>query len=215
MGGYNKHAIAITAAFVLSLISVIYTKLMPPDLLPWKTANLPWHIEYIFQAMFYMVLGYIFRGQFEKTFDKFNNAKCSRFIIGFVYLIIAFLPYVLKLNMTTVVDIGYLYLSQLLGIIAIIAFSKKIKSNAYIRYIGQNTLICFALHGKVYSVLQTIMKKTIPNIYEAVLANVVASSVVSLLLALLISVILIVPIYVINRWIPFIVGRKKAKDVIC
>ena len=112
MGGRycNKCVVAIALAWLLSFSSILYTRLVPADIFPWNTTSLPWHIEYMFQAMFYMVLGYM--------------------------------------------DILYHYLTVVVGIATLILIAKEIKANRYINYVGQNTLIYFALHGKALSVIQ-------------------------------------------------------------
>ena len=63
-GGHSKDTVAILIAWILSMISILYSRLLPEGIFPWGSAALPWHIEYIFQAMFYMVLGYIFQTKF-------------------------------------------------------------------------------------------------------------------------------------------------------
>ena len=51
-------------------------------------------------------------------------------------------------------DILYHYLTVVVGIATLILIAKEIKANRYINYVGQNTLIYFALHGKALSVIQ-------------------------------------------------------------
>ena len=72
-------------------------------------------------------------------------------------------------------------------------------------------MIYFALHGKVLSVIQILLKKFAAGFYSAVLNNVTISSVFCLGLSLVLSVILIVPAYIINRWFPFIIGRQNIR----
>ena len=210
-GGYcNKCVVAITLAWLLSLSSILYTRLVPADIFPWNTTSLPWHIEYMFQAMFYMVLGYMFRHNMEAEFDKYNTLKL-RMVALLAYLVLVFVPSFGKVKMPMVVDILYQYLTSIVGIATLILIAKVIKANKYINYVGQNTLIYFALHGKALSVIQTLLKKFAVGFYSAVLNNVALSSVFCLGLSLVLSVILIVPTYIINRWFPFIVGRKSIK----
>ena len=207
-GGYSRKClIAIAVAWLLSFISILYTRLMPADAFPWGSTALPWHIEYMFQAMFYMVLGYMFRYNFEGLLDK-HNTLTTRIIATVLYLLIAFIPLFEKIEMPIIVDITYQYVASFVGIFTLIMIAKKIKSNKYINYVGQNTLIYFALHGKAYSVIQTVLKKVAVGFYTAVLNSTVASSIFCLALSLVLSVILIIPAYIINRWLPFIVGRK-------
>ena len=84
-----------------------------------------------------------------------------------------------------------------------------IPSNRYINYVGQNTLIYFALHGKAYSLIQAVLKKVAGGVYAMILGNTVLSSIFALLFALLLSVLLIIPAFIINKWFSFIMGRQR------
>lgn len=211
-GGYNKCTVAILIAWVLSLISILYSKLLPDVTFTWGSAALPWHIEYIFQAMFFMVLGYIFKQKFEIKLDKWNNrAVCL--VICLIYLLLVFIPYVSGITLPMVLDVLYDYILSIVGIAAVVMIAKRVPSNRYINYVGQNTLIYFALHGKAYSLIQTVLRRFAGRLYATILGNVVLSSVFALLFALLLSVVLIIPALIINKWFPFIMGRKRAKTI--
>lgn len=204
----KRRNIVIAISFILSIISVAYTILMNPALLPWNSAALPWHIEYIFQAMFYMVLGYCFKTNYEIVFDKYNT-KRNRIICWCVYLLMVYIPYYADVQLPTFIGVAYQYVCQFVGIITVISICKVIKTNRYIEYVGRNTLIYFAIHGKVYSLIQTILKKFVGVIYGTILLNTLTSSLFSIMFALGLSLILIIPAYVINWWFPFVLGRKK------
>lgn len=145
--------VAIALAWLLSFSSILYTRLVPADIFPWNTTSLPWHIEYMFQAMFYMVLGYMFRHNMEAEFDKYNTLKL-RIVALLAYLVLVFVPFFGKVKVPMVGDILYHYLTVVVGIATLILIAKEIKANRYINYVGQNTLIYFALHGKALSVIQ-------------------------------------------------------------
>jgi acyltransferase 3 len=204
----KKSIIFVFIAFLLSLVSVLYVRLVPNDIFPWNTNSLPWHLEYIFQAMFYMVLGYVFKENLESRVDLFNNLK-NRIVVLVVYMIMVYVPYGMNISMNIVIGIVYTYICQIIGILALILFAKSAKSNRYINYVGQSTLIYFALHGKVYSLLETVMRKIAGEIYTIILSDVVLSSIFAMIMTLAITIILIIPAYIINRWLPFIVGRKQ------
>lgn len=208
----NKRVAVIGISFLLSLGSIVYTEVMNPALLPWNSVELPWHLEYIFQAMFFMVLGYYFRKGYEEKFDKYNTG-INRCCLTVVYLLLIYVPYVFGVEFPTAVDIIYQYVREFAGVMLLVAVCKLVKTNSYISYVGQNTLICFALHGKVLSVLQTIIRKLIPNLYEAILANGMASGIFAMIFALVISVVLIIPAWIINNYLPWMVGRKRRKKV--
>ena len=195
-------------AWILSFISISYTGFAPATALPWNSTALPWHIEYAFQAMFYMILGYMFRYNYEGLLDRYNTLM-TRIAAIILYAMIVFVPFSLKIEMPILVDIIYQYMASIVGIFTLIMIAKKVRSNKYINYVGQNTLICFALHGKLYSVIQTVLKKVASGFYTAVLNNTIAASIFCFVLSLVLSVILIVPAYIINRWIPFAVGKNK------
>ena len=210
-GGYSRNwVIAIIVAWLLSFVSILYTRLVPTSVFPWDSTALPWHLEYMFQAMFYMVLGYMFRYNIEAWFDKYTTVKL-RIAALTIYLLLVFVPYFCKIEMPMVVDIFYGYLTSIIGIATLVSFAKTIKANKYVNYVGQNTLIYFALHGKALSLIQAILKKFAAGFYSTVLNSVAISSVFCLGLTIIISVILIIPTYIINRWFPFIVGRQNVR----
>lgn len=155
-----------------------------------------------------MVLGYLFRRNKETEFDKYNTPKL-RVVALIVYLLLVFVPFFGKIELPMVADILYRYLISIVGIATLILIAKLIKGNKYINYVGQNTLIYFALHGKMYSIIQILLKKFAVGVYAVVLNSVAISSVFCFGMSLILSVILIVPAYIINRWFPFIVGRRK------
>ncbi len=208
----KRQKIVLVLSFVLSILSVVYTILMDPTLLPWNSMELPWHMEYIYQAMFYMVLGYYFKTNYEIVFDKYNT-KRNRIICWCVYLVMVYVPYYANVQLPTFINVAYQYACQFVGIIAIVSICKVININRYIEYVGQNTLIYFALHGKVYSLIQTVLRRFFSGIYGTVLSNVIGSSLFAVLFAFGLSVILIIPAYIINRWLPFVMGRETGNLV--
>ncbi len=101
------------------------------------------------------------------------------------------------------------YITPILGIMLTFAVSKAIPANRYMCYIGQNTLIYFALHGKVFSFVEGMLRRLAAPLYAAVLAkNTLASNVFAVVFTFLLSLVLIIPAYIINLWLPFVVGRR-------
>jgi xanthine/uracil permease len=186
----------------------VYATFAPAEIFPWKSTALPWHIEYMFQAMFYMVFGYLFRHNMEEWFDQHNGLR-MRVASTVIYGVLLVVSCVTDIRANAVVDILYQYIVSIAGILTLVLIAKVLKTNPYINFVGQNTLIYFALHGKVYSVIQTLLKKFTADIYMAILGNTIASTFFCLLLSLVLSIVLIIPAYLINRYFPFVVGRKK------
>lgn len=206
---FQKTLILICFSIFLYILSKLYSIFMNPALLPWESVNLPWHIEYIFIAMFYMILGYLFKIFFETKFDIYNK-KPFRLYIWILYLCIVFFYNHYPINNLFITEV-LSFIQSLLGIFAVISLCKIIKSNKYILYIGENTLLCFALHGKLYSLLQTILKKCMGEFYYIILDNIFTSSLFAIILTFVMSVILIIPIFVINRYVPFIAGKPLSQ----
>ena len=208
-GGHKRKGVtAIVISFFLSVGSIAYTKLMNPALLPWNGVELPWHLEYIFQAMLFMVLGYYFRKEYEMKFDQYNT-KINRICLAGVYLLLIYLPYVFGIEFPVIIDVIYQYVRELAGVLLLVSVCKVLKTNRYVSYVGQNTLIYFALHGKVLSVLQTVLERIVPGVYAEILGNTLLANIFVIILALLMSVLLMIPAWIINKFFPFVLGRKK------
>lgn len=193
----------------LALLWDCYKNFMNPELLPWKTVTLPWHTEYICYAMLWMFLGYLFRTAFEEKYEKSVKAVhgCVALIL-YIALVIA--KTMVGDNIFTLkLLLGYL--SSVIGIFVLIIICKALKGNKYVLYIGQNTILCFAFHGKIYSVIQTLLKRFMGVTYDRMLSNTFTNAVFQIVFTIVISFILIVPIYIVNRFFPFIVGRKYKK----
>lgn len=205
----HKWIVALIISWIFSFASIMYSRLMPAEVFPWNSSSLPWHIEFVFQAMFYMVCGYVFRKEFEEKLDRYN-ILCIRICVVIIYLMIVFVPYFGGIEFPLIIDVLYDIFQALIGIMAIVMISKTIKSNQYINFTGRNTLIYFALHGKVYSIMQAALKKYAGTIYYLILGNTISSSFFALILSICISIILIVPAYIINKFFPFLIGKSSS-----
>ena len=206
----SRRTLFIIIALLLFVADSEYSKRMNPSLFPWGTSALPWHLEYIFQGMFYMTLGYMFRESWEPGFDRLNT-HLGRLVLSAVYLLIIYLPYFVTIP-ESIFGISAVYVTPIIGIAVVFAFSKVIPENKYMSYVGQNTLICFAFHGKIYSFIQVMLRRFAATFYAAVLSNDLYANLFAIAFTFVLSVILIIPAYIINRWFPFVLGRKhKAK----
>lgn len=207
----KKRINLIVVVFCLSLINVLYTEFMPAEILPWNSSALPWHMEYIFKAIFFMTLGYLFREYYEVLWDKKNNVL-NRIVLTVIYLLVAYIPMIWDVNSMVLSSIFYYYISSLLGIIVIISWCKVAKSNSYILFIGRNTLIIFGIHNYVFRIIEKILASKFTAFYGMILDNVVFSTVFALFFAIVVSIILIIPTYIIEKYFPWTIGRKKIQS---
>ena len=195
----------LTLSILLSVLSNVYIAVANPEIFPWHSACLPWHAEYIFQAILWMILGYYFKVYGERIFDKYNT-KLNCVFLWTIYL---FVVYAFSGDYSGWLDIPLGYFVSALGILSIISLCKLVKGNKYFLFVGANTLTFFGLHGKVYAVLEKMMAVFAGEIYQTILANNLASNLFAIMLTILLSLILIIPAMIINRWFPWILGRTR------
>ena len=207
----GRCAVFILISLALFYADNFYSKHAPSDLFPWGSAALPWHLEYIFQGMFYMTLGYMFKKRWEPTFDR-SNTVVFRAVLFTVYTFIVYVPYFVDIP-ESMFGFTAVYITPILGIMLSAAFTKIIHENRYMCYIGQNTLIYFALHGKVFSFVEKLLARFSSPLYSAILADTLLSNAFALLFTFMLSLVLLIPTYIINRYLPFIVGRRRKMPV--
>lgn len=201
----NNLTIGFLISFFLSFVSRMYSLLAPEDLFPWGTSSLPWHIEYIFVAVFWMVLGYYYKNEFESALEKYDTWFVL-VVVTVLYLGMIYGP--IQFERGVVYEV-FSYFKSIIGITFIILICKRIKTNKYVSYVGENTLILFALHGKLYAVLEKVLRSKFSDFYTMCLNNIFYSSVLAIVLTVVMSVILLIPAFCINKWLPWTVGRSK------
>lgn len=197
---------------VMFLLCYVYSYYVDGSIFPWGTNKLPWHLEYIFVINFFMMLGYEYRNTWNESicglYDKKTGIAC---VSG--YLLLLVLDYLLNAKqenlfiVTTFMTIAL----QVTGVMLCIFVSKKLPYNRLLSYIGMNTLIYYGLHGKVESLIETILRKV--GIYQGACANVVEGIVVGIIIVVIVMIILLIPTWIINRYFPFVVGKWYKKKV--
>ena len=199
----NKKKIFIVT-FILLMLSYIYSFTIKNPL--------PWHIQMYGVASFFMSLGYLFNGTAEKIFDKYNSIYL--FIISFIMFLMLWLIFIIFLNHKAVTFYSFgdnllYYFAQILSsLIMLISATKLLRGNKIVLYIGQNTLVLYGLHGKLESVYEVILKKTIGE------SNVITELISGILGVIIITAILLIVSYIMNKYLPFLVGKKRKAEKI-
>jgi len=179
-------------AFSTFLINWIYIYLL-------KGPHLPWHIELTGFACCYMFIGKIYK-KLEKEIDGTTTSIC--FLSAGIYL-----TYI-----TVTSNSCNFYGSQwaidsilltLLGLTVMIKVSKKLNSS-FLRFVGANTLLYFAFHGKAMSFVNVIITKLGIGISEPVLLY----NVFLIVQTLFVAVLLIPVCILINRYVPQVLGKN-------
>ncbi len=206
----KKHLgeILLTVLLILFYLGSLYERKFPKNLFFWYNNKLPWHIEYIPNALFFMYFGYLFREKYEKYFDRINKPVFA-IILSVFYLYLIYGNAWLYFNKRTEYRIVFSIICQITGVLLLISFSKHIRPNRAILYIGQNSLIYFGIAHYLNVPIQLILKTVVPSFYTTVLSNEYYSAIFSIIFAVISSLILIIPAYIINTYFPFLIGRKK------
>lgn len=205
----KRTAAFLLLAFVLSVGSMLYMQLTDPAAFPWGSPALPWHLEYMFQAMLFMALGYVFREKWEAWFDA-HNSVAVLVAAAVAYLLVTSGAFQwLQPDGLKPLAIPLAYARQLLGVYVLVSLCKKIKPGRYMQFVGQNTLLYFGLHGKLCSLIAAGIAGMLPGVYARLMGDALYSSVAVIVSALFMSVVLIGPIWMINRYVPFVAGKRK------
>jgi hypothetical protein len=165
--------------------------------------GIPWHIDTIGYGCFYMGLGKVFK-KYEYWFDIHLDKKKLLVVSIAYFALITVLPHSFSYyGSKYLVDS---FLGTILGVLVCVYWSKTVlDQNHFLLFVGANTLFYFAFHGKVYSLLQTLVAKVLAanNIGHSLLLDDALGFVIVMLDAL----ILIIPAMLVNRYLPWILGK--------
>lgn len=158
-----------------------------------------WHIEVAFIMIFFIQLG----GDYRKFESKICNYEWK---IGIVSLILYGSLILLFPNMYVDVHLGIytnpvvFMISACVSIPLMIVICKKISFLYPLQYIGKNTLIYYAVHGKCQIIIKKIIKQLSLSRY---------------ITWILVYVVVVIVIgcfaEIINKWVPELAGRKRRK----
>lgn len=198
----------ILISIVMFLLSFVYSFFVDGSLYPWGTNTLPWHLEYIFVINFYMVMGFEYKNLALEILDKFDK-KQNKIIITGIYIILVTINYFGGFTMSDVFIYSILMniSLQLFGVAFCVIISKLIPDNKLISYIGMNTLIYYGLHGKVESIIETILRKV--GIYQSICTNTILGILAGIMIVSVVSIVLLIPTWIINKYLPFVIGKKE------
>lgn len=198
---------AIFISFLLSWLSILYAKYIKIDILKLGTNALPWHIQSVFITSFFMILGYFYKTDFERKIIVTNKKMC---FFTITYILLVYLNYYNNKSVLGINNYGnnslFWYIVTFLGLIIIIEFCKNIKTNKIISFLGANTLIIYCLHGKVLSVAEKCFEIVVGK--ELISNNWFINCCGMMICIVFTIIILIIPIIIINKWFPFVIGKN-------
>lgn len=169
-----------------------------------KGPNLPWHIMSSGYACFYMALGKYYKIH-EKKLDTFFEWR-KLLLIAIIYIgFITITGISCSFNSSKyIVDAVVLsVMSLILGIAVSKIFFQESK---FMLFIGANTLFYFAFHGKGYSLLQTVVERMMTAM--SVSHTFWIDEILGFSIVFLDALLLIIPTMLINRYCPWLLGKK-------
>ena len=169
-----------------------------PNIFPWGTNTLPWHLEYIIFADSFMFFGYIAKERYTQKIDQISLAA-----VALIFVLIVGLPMILNIDINNpLFRLPYNVISQLIGTLFIVVLSKKITAANVMLFCGRNTLAYYGMHGKLLALCEAIIRKISLQMFETICAS-------SLVMGCFFVFALIIPVKLVNRYLPFMVGKTK------
>lgn len=189
----RKSAIVVAAALFLGNYVYMYVLEGPYT---------PWHLEKMGFGCFFLLVGNLYR-LYEKDLSPYVNGRNC--IIAFViYCLVLYLnnfKYVDFCSSKLLLDSLVLYVTSY---VAILYLSKTVLAKSrFLLFIGSNSLAYFALHR----VVMTLVEKLLLPYETPLFVNDFSMLLVSLINVLLILVGLMLPMWIINRYMPWLLGR--------
>lgn len=172
--------------FFVSIISKKYIKIV-----------LPWNIQRAFIDILFYSIGYYFKNFIK---DKTNKKLPTIIIFIFINLILFYNKKYFVLLKNYNIDLVYL-IAGCFGSFAVIQIFKYIKENKAIEYIGKNTVILLAFHGRAMTFIKLIALILGINLLEGNLIIDIFYTIVQILLCLPV-------IMIFNKYFPYLIGKK-------
>lgn len=194
-GNIRNFSIAI---FIFSIIGYIYNTFIGIRLI--------WSIDVALVAIAFIGFGYIAKN--SNMIDKIDN---------YLYLIILMIINITIGLMNTKINMYWgrygnhfmFYIAAISGLLTVIIISKKIDCSKILEFVGQNTFIYLGIHQYViFSVLNRVISKVFSNSNDLTLIFIAFFYVIFTL------IVLYPVIKFLNRYCPFIIGKKRNNSII-
>lgn len=171
--------------------------------------NIPWHIENACILLPFMFLGYVLKKTCvgECVLGKLRDLKVFVIVLLFYILIVSlWCNYPIDVHVLNYGKFPLFIVSALTGTALVVSVSMilerwaDVRCMRWLQYVGKNTLVYYAFQSKVITALVAVL---------AVFHISSSTYLVNLLAAMLVCVVLIIPVELINRFCPFIIGRQN------
>jgi fucose 4-O-acetylase-like acetyltransferase len=170
-------------------------------------SNAPWMLDEVCYFIFY----YGVASLYKKEFFCFMEMK-KRFFVGFISLIIHFICNFQLLGNPN--EYLAVLLHLLCGLSLVVPFFVLLKAitdrwrlHAVIKYMTANTIIILACHSYCIRLYILFVIHVMPNkgdFFDGQYG-------LKLAVAIVVMILMLIPVYIINRYFPFIIGRSRRK----
>ena len=194
----------ILACFALAVINIVWQRYYPDVLLPW-------HLEMLGIACFWMGFGYLLRKSLNQKGVEFITLRVQILVLG-AYLMLLFCSY-RWLGITYISLSGYhkhviaYFILNGAGVIWLCVFANSrfpVYIEKFLVFIGQNTLFYFAFHGKLQTAMIVLLTKL--NLMDIVMR---CQYITFPMLVFIEAILLIIPCVVFSKVLPIAVGKKR------
>lgn len=164
---------------------------------------LPYRIDTAGFAIFWMALGYI-SARMADSFHRLFSWKIVLCALPVYILIIHLSGHVYNFADNTPYFFDWIAVAILGSYIVIYLSMTLLRNSRLFTFIGANTLLYFILHGKVYAITESILRTALPSDF---VSNAFVFNALGVAETLFVVAVLIVPIALINRFLPFTIGK--------
>ena len=170
----------------------------------------PWSIDVAFTAVVFYGVGFLARDKITKfadwiTLGKFLLVGMPMLALGFVFNV---LNGPINMHKNGLQNAAFFYVAAFCGILLFLGLSNIIPKNRVLQFIGKNTIVLLGFSGvSLYLVRSAIFAAThsVPYLKSISLGTAAAYTVL--------QIVFLVPIiFLLNRYFPFFLGRKKLKN---
>lgn len=168
-----------------------------------KGPHLPWYLHEVGFGCFYMALGVAYKESWEKVLNKWSNK--SKFAILALLYIAGIYLYGRSFSYSGSPIIIDAILITLLGIyICTYGCKYWLHKSKFLNYVGSNTLLYFGFHHKILVVITALFAKfyTMGGAHSPL-----TDECFHWLDTFIIALLIIIPTYIVNRWLPWVTGK--------
>jgi len=174
-------------------------------------------VERAIKGFIFYGIGWIVKECWEEIRLNQNNIKFSSMIGGgiisfllLIWLIIVRILYMidrpLNIGYMGNIDTILLFIVSILGTIVFVILAVEVQQSAYLCFLGKNSIIILGTHILVMDVISVLMRWIFHLDSEWIHC---VDNLQGIMVTIAIILIEIPIIYIVNRWMPFLIGRRK------